>query len=243
MDRDSLTVLLSQGLSLAEIGRRFGRDESTVGYWVKKHGLQAAHVDKHANRGGVTRDELSALVETGLSIRGIAERLDLSPTTVRHWLHRYGLKTRLAERRAHGRVAHADQLPEVRMTCRVHGPTTFRLEGRGAYRCLACRQERVSERRRQLKAILVEESGGACVVCGYDRCIAALQFHHLDPRTKVFGISKQGASRSLAVIRAEAKKCALVCANCHAEIEAGFRTLANSADKVTRADSAGFLPV
>jgi transposase-like protein len=40
MDRGSLEQLLGQGLSLAEIGRRFGRHEATVGYWVEKHGLK-----------------------------------------------------------------------------------------------------------------------------------------------------------------------------------------------------------
>jgi IS30 family transposase len=32
MDRASLEQLLNQGLSLAEIGKRFGRHESTVAY-------------------------------------------------------------------------------------------------------------------------------------------------------------------------------------------------------------------
>ena len=48
MDRASLEQLLGQGLSLAEIGRRFGRHEATVSYWVKKHGLEAANRAKHA---------------------------------------------------------------------------------------------------------------------------------------------------------------------------------------------------
>jgi transposase-like protein len=41
---------VSQGLSLAEIGRRFDLHEATVGYWVKKHGLQAVNHGKHAAR-------------------------------------------------------------------------------------------------------------------------------------------------------------------------------------------------
>ena len=42
MDRSSLEVLLAQGLSLEEIGRRFGKHPSTVGYWVQKqHGTDA----------------------------------------------------------------------------------------------------------------------------------------------------------------------------------------------------------
>src|SRR5487761_2107450 len=41
VDRSSLQAMLERGLSLAEIGRRLGRHESTVGYWVRKHGLEA----------------------------------------------------------------------------------------------------------------------------------------------------------------------------------------------------------
>ena len=46
MDRASLEKLLGEGLSLAEIGRRFGLHEATVGYWVQKHGLEAVNREK-----------------------------------------------------------------------------------------------------------------------------------------------------------------------------------------------------
>jgi transposase-like protein len=65
MDRASLEQLLGRGLSLAEIGRRFDLHEATVGYWLKKHGLQPANRAKHAPRGGIPRDELAALVDAG----------------------------------------------------------------------------------------------------------------------------------------------------------------------------------
>jgi hypothetical protein len=74
-----------------------------------------------------------------------------------------------------------------------------------------------------VKARLVEEAGGRCALCGYDRCQAALQFHHRDPGEKLFAISHQGLTRSLARAREEARKCILVCANCHAELEGGYR--------------------
>jgi hypothetical protein len=111
------------------------------------------------------------------------------------------------------------------MVCTRHGRTTFRLEGRGYYRCKRCRQERVSEWRRNVKRRLVREAGGACRLCGYDRCPAALQFHHLDPGAKSFALSREGVTRSLAEALAEARKCVLLCANCHAEVEAGYRKL------------------
>jgi hypothetical protein len=82
-----------------------------------------------------------------------------------------------------------------------------------------------SDWRRRRKAILVAEAGGRCVSCGYDRCAAALQFHHLDPKTKSFTLSMRGLTGSMDRCRAEAAKCVLLCANCHAEVEVGFSTL------------------
>jgi hypothetical protein len=75
--------------------------------------------------------------------------------------------------------------------------------------------------RRRLKRKLVERSGGRCVLCGYDRHPAALHFHHVDPATKEFILSRHGATRSFAEAAAEADKCVLLCGNCHAEVEAG----------------------
>jgi hypothetical protein len=102
---------------------------------------------------------------------------------------------------------------------------SFRLEGRGVYRCVRCRTENVSKRRRRIKATLVREAGGRCALCGYDRFVGALQFHHLEPEQKSFSVSGDGLTRSLERARAEASKCALLCSNCHAEVEAGLVSL------------------
>ena len=228
MDRASLEQLLGQGLSLAEIGRRFDLHESTVGYWVKKHGLRAANRDRHAGRGGIAREALEALVESGLSIAQIAAQVDRSKATVRHWVRQYDLKTYAQQRRfgeGSTRAAKAAGKATVMRTCRRHGVTAFWLEGRGDYRCKRCRMERVSQRRRKMKLLLVAEAGGRCALCGYDRCVGALHFHHVDPSSKRFHLSMQGATRSLAAARAEMEKCTLLCANCHAEVESGLVTL------------------
>jgi hypothetical protein len=114
---------------------------------------------------------------------------------------------------------------EALLTCGRHGETVFVLEGRGYYRCKRCRSERVSRRRRKVKAILVAEAGGRCVICGYDRYMGALEFHHLDPETKQRGLSQSGAAVALDRLRMEASKCALLCSNCHAEVEGGVTML------------------
>jgi transposase len=224
MERASLEQLLAQGLSLERIGRRFGLHESTVAYWVAKHGLRANGRDKHAAKGGLTREELEPLVQEGMAIAQIAVAVGRSKATVRHWLRHHDLRTLAQEGRfgeASTRAAKAAGRATVVRVCQTHGPTEFWLEGRGYYRCKRCRMERVVRRRRRVKAVLVEEAGGRCVRCGYDGCVAALHFHHLDPDSKQFHLSMQGVTRSLARARSEAAKCILLCANCHAEVESG----------------------
>jgi transposase len=220
--------MLGEGLSLAEIGRRVGRHEATVSYWLKRHGLRAVNADAHAAKGAPNREDVVALVEAGLSIAQIAERTGRSKATIRHWLRRYGLKTNGAagKRRAvETQRARDAGLTEAQMLCSTHGETMFVLDRRGYYRCRRCRSASVSRRRRRLKQLLVSEAGGQCRLCGYSRWIGALHFHHLVPEEKAFSLSEEGVTRSLARARAEAKKCALLCSNCHAEVEAGVVSL------------------
>lgn len=162
MEKDFLATALADGLSAAEIARRTGRHASTVGYWLRKHGLRP--------------------VEMGKPKR-------------------------------------------IERECFRHGRCEWVLENRGAYRCVRCRSEAVSRRRRTVKRILVSEAGDRCVLCGYDEYVGALQFHHLEPRGKAFALSGRGVARALAKARAELAKCVLLCANCHAEVEGGHRSL------------------
>jgi transposase len=228
MDRASLEQLLGQGKSLADIGRRFDLHESTVAYWAKKHGLHAARSEKHAARGGICEQELKRLVDRGSSIAEIAEAVGRSKATVRHWLTRYGLRTvNTRGRRASERARAAKEAGQVvvEMACRRHGETQFVLDGRGYYRCRRCRSAAVARRRQKVKTILVQEAGGCCRLCGYDRNMRALHFHHLNPADKRIEINAKGIALSLATLRAEAQKCVLLCSNCHAEIEDGRATL------------------
>jgi transposase len=222
MEREWLERELAAGRSIESIAREVRRNSSTVAYWVNKHGLTSEHARRHAARGGMAEDRLRALVERGLSVRQIAAECAVSATTVQYWLRRYELKTQPA----HYSRRDGPKAPEIVRECRVHGWTAFRLVGRpGTYRCARCAQARVSRRRRRVKDILVAEFGGCCALCGYKRYAGALQFHHLDPAEKSFSLSGFGVTRSLERARAEAPKCVLMCANCHAEVEAGIATI------------------
>jgi len=222
MDKGFLEDCLAKGMSLETIGELAGKHPSTVSYWLGKHGLIANGAARHAPRGGISRDELEPLVFEGLTIEQIAQRLGVGDTTARHWLRRHGLKTQRAQRRSALDLMHKSGQREAEAECREHGLVRHvSVASERRLRCTKCRAEAVSRRRRKVKEILLKEAGGKCVICGYARHSAALQFHHVDPASKSFGLGVRGITRSIARLREEAAKCILLCANCHAELEAG----------------------
>jgi predicted HNH restriction endonuclease len=84
------------------------------------------------------------------------------------------------------------------------------------YQCKSCWNKRTYQSARDKLDALIEERGGKCECCGYNKYYGALQWHHLDPTAKEFGISaKRG--RPIEELRIEISKCKLLCANCHAE--------------------------
>lgn len=70
-------------------------------------------------------------------------------------------------------------------------------------------------RRSQFMKTLKTEKGGKCVLCGYDKCLDALDFHHTNPKEKIDCVSRLADKQSQEAARLEAVKCVLWCANCH----------------------------
>lgn len=163
------------------------------------------------------KDEYERLIEAGFTQRQISKELGVSHTTVRYWLQRYGLKTKTIRHRP--RAENDERY--VERQCRNHGLTSFIFEkSNNSYRCQKCRSGRVSEDRRKLKLRLVAEAGGSCLICGYNKSPWALHFHHRNPDDKEFEIGLLIRDRNYDRAAYEAAKCDLVCANCHAELEA-----------------------
>ncbi len=79
-------------------------------------------------------------------------------------------------------------------------------------------KQAVVRRRKKIRQLALEYKSNRCLICGYDRCLNALEFHHLDSSKKDFGISAKGYTRSWEVIKTELDKCVLLCANCHREV-------------------------
>ena len=82
--------------------------------------------------------------------------------------------------------------------------------------CKACQCEKNRKKYKDWKSIILKKLGiDRCSRCGYNKFLGALDFHH-EGDDKEFNISRNySIDRSLK----EAKKCIVVCANCHREIQ------------------------
>jgi hypothetical protein len=85
------------------------------------------------------------------------------------------------------------------------------------------------------KARAVELMGGTCSGCSIVVPDSLFEFHHVDAKTKAFGISRDGLRRAWEEIAVELGKCVMLCGNCHREVHAGVRVL----DRSSRRDAAG----
>ena len=84
---------------------------------------------------------------------------------------------------------------------------------------------RIVELRRETKLRAIASFGGTCGACGLAFAPAAMEFHHPDPSKKDFAISVDGIYRKWEKVEKELESCVMLCANCHAEVHAGVRTL------------------
>ena len=148
----------------------------------------------------IEKELLVELLGQKLPTRKIAAKIGLSEKTVLYWERKYGLSPAFASC-GNGRRRRS---PREMAEAMAQAPINYR---------------------RRIKARAIAYKGGSCVICSYNKCNAALEFHHVDKARKTFGLSRKGIIRSWDSIRRELDKCILVCANCHREVEAGLRKI------------------
>ena len=71
----------------------------------------------------------------------------------------------------------------------------------------------------RIKTALVAAFGKKCQLCGQEYPQSVFEFHHLDPSQKKFGLSSGSTTHAKSAYAEEAKKCVMLCANCHRMIE------------------------
>ena len=149
---------------------------------------------------------LKEQVDAGLSQREIANKFSCSQGRIKHWLRKYGLKT------------HRGENPKKEhkcLTCGENDSDKFYI--RIKQKCKSCMNKDDIIRKKQYKADAVKKMGGECSKCGYNKCLDALEFHHIDPSKKDpnFNATRYRTWESR---KEELSNCILLCANCHREV-------------------------
>lgn len=96
--------------------------------------------------------------------------------------------------------------------------------------CNSCRE---IYRRKQRKIRAVKYKGGKCSVCGYNKCLAALEFQHINPDDEKKSVAKIISSQGWATIKEEIDKCKLVCTNCRQESQDDYQDFLTKINKMT----------
>lgn len=131
------------------------------------------------------------------------------------------------EHHSHGYCQnHYRQFIRKTQTCKIEGCNkNIRISGLCAQHYKEINSEsyqkqidRIKKRNRDIKNLAIEYKGNKCVSCGYNKCQAALDFHHINHGEKEFGIADMiSKSMNFEEIKLELDKCILLCSNCHRE--------------------------
>lgn len=102
----------------------------------------------------------------------------------------------------------------------------FLSKNKSKHICDACYEKIRRNKRKMIKYQAVNYKGGRCCVCGYNKSIQALTFHHINPKHKKFNISKflKFKEFDFEDLKTELDKTILLCKNCHSEVNSGIIT-------------------
>jgi len=224
---NEIIELRKKGFTVDQIVKKLNRAKSTVSYHINKHGL-GGHIDNFLSPvseeiineivklrlSQKTYDEISKLVNISEDrLKRICRNKKLNNSSI------VGLKTL----NKNDVLNYYLTTQSLRMTAKYFNTTRHTIRRHiddkyiinGKIKKITHSQS-VIEWRKRKKIELVKYKGGHCERCGYDKCVSALTFHHLDPNQKDFAIS--GKSYSIEKLKKEVDKCIMICANCHIEI-------------------------
>jgi len=147
-------------------------------------------------------------INQGYSTWKIAELNNTTQSNIRYWLKKYELKTQ--------RITNDKQGLKLCPKCNTSkSRDNFYKSTKSSSYCKPCILDSNAERRRVIKQQAIDYLGGKCSNCGYNKCNAALEFHHTDPTKKDKDYSNY--KTSFDKLKSELDKCVLLCANCHRE--------------------------
>lgn len=171
---------------------------------------------------------LEKYIADRLSIKTMAEFLKCSRQTVMKYIKKYELQA--------SHLLKATDIYKICSKCKIQKNKSefyFRKSGKIFPSCKECN---ISDRKRwdthkNSKKLFVEYKGGKCIICGYSLCYSALDFHHLDPKSKDFQIGQKTSLTN--DVKKELDKCILVCCRCHREIHSNLHQILLASIKQT----------
>jgi hypothetical protein len=167
------------------------------------------------------KDLLVSYVEQGLSIYTIGKKFNKAPTTIRYWLKKYELKTKNKSFKDGYHISNKlDKDNQFCSCCKIklNASNAYFRKNKQIYhpKCKNCLSKETKDSRKNNKERAIEYKGGCCSRCGYNKNIASLEFHHLNPLEKEITPSKL-INRKWEILKKEIDKCVLLCSNCHKE--------------------------
>jgi hypothetical protein len=151
---------------------------------------------------------LKQLVLEQKTTREMGEILGSSQTNVRYWLKKYSLSTKIKG-----------------YCCKYCGEVkkeNMMNKGGGRKARTVCKKCHCINSKKRIKTNrqeVIKYKGGKCQICGYNKYIGALEFHHRDPKNKDPNWTYM-RHWHLDKIKKEVDKCDCLCSNCHREIHA-----------------------
>lgn len=166
----------------------------------------------------ITKELLENLLEQGLSGNQIGKKLGYTGTGIRYYMKKWKLSSNhlsiqdktCYRTNTHKQCPKCSKIKELKEFVK-------RPNGNVYSYCKKCSNENTYSILKKHKLTLIQEFGGKCCKCGYNKNTSALEFHHTNPEHKDFNISNTKTT-NINKLRKEVEKCILVCANCHREI-------------------------
>lgn len=169
-------------------------------------------------------NELKGYLDRNLTLRQISSESKKCFSSIRYWMKKHKLKPNFKNfKQGYDYNATKKIIGDKRYcpNCKkylVMSEFYLRRKNNCSGWCKSCVSKDTINRGRKIKLECIEYKGGACKNCGYNKCQAALDFHHRNPKEKDFSICKRYSACKLNdKIKKELDKCDLLCANCHRE--------------------------
>lgn len=228
--KDEYIQLINKGYTTKQIANHLGKSASTIKRHFQKMGLKTIHKKEPYN---INEHELKSFIEKKYSTYQIANELNCSQTTIRYWLKKYNLTINSAwSLKIQEIQTEINNGYKTCSKCKIKKNLTkenFYIKKTGKFHawCKECNDKNTYLKQFNRKKQCVDYKGGKCKLCGYNKYIGALDFHHVNPSTKEFSISTL-RTYSWDKLKKELDKCICVCKNCHAEIHFGIHSIHNS---------------